>query len=155
VDAAWLFADADGDGAGGEDDAAWRCPGEGWSATPDCDDADPTVAGEVTWYVDGDGDGLGEPSSAETGCTPPEGVVFVAGDCDDADPGFGEDCTPATDDPPPGDGFEAPPEPDFGCGCSTGGSGGAWILGLTALAWARRPARNTLRACSRSTASPG
>lgn len=39
-----------------------------------------------TYYRDQDGDGLGDPASAQDACFRPVGTVDVAGDCDDNDP---------------------------------------------------------------------
>jgi hypothetical protein len=54
----------------------------------DCDgDTNEGAAeGAVWWYVDGDGDGLGDEELATFSCGQPSAVhVIVAGDCDDAD----------------------------------------------------------------------
>jgi hypothetical protein len=124
-DAAWLYPDSDGDGAGAGTERTWGCPAEGWaSAADDCDDSDPDVTGPVTWYQDADGDGWGDEASAEAGCAPPEGAVLVAGDCDDGDAAVASDCEgeggpglPPEEQPTD---VVKPPEPDFGFGCATG-----------------------------------
>ena len=48
------------------------------------DDADPSVVGQVTWYTDADGDGVGDAATAAPSCSVPAGSVAVSGDCDDA-----------------------------------------------------------------------
>lgn len=40
----------------------------------------------TTWYADGDGDGLGDPSVQEVACTAPTGFVGNNDDCNDSDP---------------------------------------------------------------------
>ena len=45
------------------------------------DDEDDSVSGAVTWYEDGDGDGL-DTSSVEA-CEQPSGYVADGSDCDD------------------------------------------------------------------------
>ena len=49
------------------------------------DDADPSVVGAPTWYVDGDEDGAGGAPLGDA-CVQPAGSVGTDGDCDDADP---------------------------------------------------------------------
>ncbi|MFN6117052.1 MAG: MopE-related protein [Flavobacteriales bacterium] len=88
--------------------------GDGWAAASDCNDANATVwpgAPEVacdgldngcdgsadliaTWYADLDGDGYGDPATAQQTCTAPPGAVQVGGDCDDAN----NDISPAADE---------------------------------------------------------
>jgi hypothetical protein len=50
----------------------------------------------TTFYADADGDGYGDPASAQESCLPPAGYVQDAGDCDDTDdavfPGAEERC---------------------------------------------------------------
>jgi hypothetical protein len=82
--------------------------GDGWRATLDCDDADPSAfpgapeacdgvdnncdgvadegASDQVWFVDDDGDGAGSATDAVAGCEAPEGYVEGATDCNDADP---------------------------------------------------------------------
>ncbi|MCK6504242.1 putative metal-binding motif-containing protein [Myxococcota bacterium] len=68
----------------------------------DCDDDVDEGVGAETWYLDGDGDGFGDPMSEETACTVPAGAVAVGGDCDDEDdgvfPGATELCNGLDDD---------------------------------------------------------
>ncbi len=99
--------------------------GDGWAASDDCDDNDPSVYpladefcngvdddcdGEIdedavdapTWYADGDRDGYGADESALRACELPPGYVEYGGDCDDGDttfyPGAPEDdCTDPND----------------------------------------------------------
>ncbi|MBN2801303.1 MAG: hypothetical protein JXX28_19335 [Deltaproteobacteria bacterium] len=105
--ATW-YLDADGDGYGDPTSATDTCdPGDGSLLTAgDCDDGEATTHpgatdgcdgvdndcdGTVdnglldTWYLDADGDGYGDPSSATSSCDPGEGYVRVAGDCDDGE----------------------------------------------------------------------
>lgn len=165
--------------------------GDGFAACEECDDGEAGVnpdavevcngvdddcvggvdeSGEV-WFVDADGDGFGDPSTAGDTCPPPEGAVGVAGDCDDADPAVhegadevpddgvdqdcdGEDLTGGDTDDTGG-----PDDTDVedtglsgtyqgGCGCDHGGVSPAWA-GLAALllgSWRRRPSPRRSRA---------
>jgi hypothetical protein len=60
------------------------------------DEADPSVTGATTWYVDADGDGYGDPGTTQVSCDQPAGYVATATDCDDASaaahPGATEIC---------------------------------------------------------------
>ncbi len=119
------YTDADGDGygaghpreacAGADDESALgtdcddtdpfvypttfeRCDG----VDEDCDgavDEDPVDGG--VWYLDGDGDGWGDPGSPVYTCEAPSDAVVRGDDCDDADPTVHptatEDCTIAVD----------------------------------------------------------
>ncbi|GDX83067.1 hypothetical protein LBMAG42_48780 [Deltaproteobacteria bacterium] len=84
-------ADVDGDGVAG----CW----DGF--TIDCadDDASTLVS---TRYLDADGDGYGDSSTASTACPPDAGMVSVGGDCDDDDaavsPGETEVCDSVDND---------------------------------------------------------
>ncbi len=50
------------------------------------DDADPDITGQTTWYLDGDGDGSGDPTQSLVSCDEPDGYVDDGSDCDDANP---------------------------------------------------------------------
>ncbi|MCA9576834.1 MAG: hypothetical protein H6726_08860 [Sandaracinaceae bacterium] len=126
--------------------AVLRCPGTlGFSHIPgDCDDtrvqrhpgapevcdgldndcdAGTSDGATVPWYVDGDGDGFGDPGSAPIqSCAPVAGRSFLPLDCDDGDgsvhPGAAERCNGADDNC---DGALGPGEDDDGdgvLGCS-------------------------------------
>lgn len=81
------YLDADGDGFGRDDEAynlATCDVPAGYVDNPnDCDDLDPLVFPETTWYVDADGDGYGDPAAGETLCEQPSGSVENDEDCDD------------------------------------------------------------------------
>jgi len=110
-DCTW-HVDADGDGYGDpEATALGSCEGPEAGLVEnaeDCDDADVAInpaASEIcdgldndcdgsvdedaqdpgTWYADGDGDGYGDPDSAQQACEPDSGWVEDASDCDDGD----------------------------------------------------------------------
>ena len=126
------YADGDGDTFGDPDEGMSACAApDGYVADrTDCDDTDPGVnpgAVEVcndmdddcdglvddadpnldlssasTWYLDGDGDGFGDPSSPVNACLQPENYLADDSDCDDADdqvhPGAPEQCNGIDDD---------------------------------------------------------
>ena len=110
------YVDLDGDGFGASSPTQESCvEPTGYAATDgDCDDADLTVfpgASEVcngvdddcdgavdeeaadasNWYLDGDGDGYGDPASVAAACDPPSGYVANADDCDDGDAAINPD----------------------------------------------------------------
>ncbi|MCB9792261.1 MAG: putative metal-binding motif-containing protein [Alphaproteobacteria bacterium] len=74
----------------------------GGKETPDSEDSEAPVQDSelpcepLTFYLDADGDGQGDPASPIEACTTPEGAVAEAFDCDDSDPtvglGFPERC---------------------------------------------------------------
>jgi len=129
VDPATWYADDDGDGYGDanvtdtacdmptgyvadnsdcDDTEALRHPGEPEvcdGLDNDCDDLadddDPSVSGQPTWFLDGDGDGVAGSATA-TSCTEPNDAVVATGDCDDANrdvfPGADEVCNGIDDD---------------------------------------------------------
>jgi hypothetical protein len=93
-------------------DATEVCDG---AVDEDCDglvdDEDASVTGAGTWYVDGDGDGYGDPSTAVGSCGAPALGVTDGTDCDDTRAGVNpgatevcdsldtdEDCDGAADD---------------------------------------------------------
>jgi hypothetical protein len=143
--------DADGDGYGTDEDcddgdaavhpgAEELCDG----LDNDCDDeVDEGVIG--TFHADGDGDGYGDPDTAISACTPPDGYVEDATDCDDGDadswPGAPERCDGADNDcdgevdeelnelwyaDADGDGFGNPANTYEGCDPGPG-----WVLEAT------------------------
>ena len=73
------------------------------------DDADPSVTGQATWYVDTDGDSYGASTTSTDACSQPSGYVASSTDCDDTNAaihpaatevcdGFDNDCDGAIDD---------------------------------------------------------
>jgi hypothetical protein len=113
------FGDADGDGYGDVSDASYECDGTGGAVdnAEDCDDADadihpgvPDVCDQVdndcdlsvdedpelSWHLDADGDGFGDPETALASCEPIDGRLADGSDCDDtsaaAAPGLVEIC---------------------------------------------------------------
>ena len=108
ADMATFYADSDGDGWGdaGSSTTACDAPDGFVTDSTDCDDllADVNPAAEehcdgidddcdglvdesgteVTWYLDADGDGYGDPTATMVSCEAPEGYVADATDCDDA-----------------------------------------------------------------------
>jgi hypothetical protein len=103
-----------------DDDEKWRLDpdGDGAPIGEDCDDADPDVTSEVTWFADGDGDGFGAPGSESTGCAAPAASADNDLDCDDTDAdvfpdapdtwydGVDSDCAGNDDDDADGDGYK-------------------------------------------------
>ena len=128
VDAPVWYADLDGDGFGDPAVSAPACaqPSGTVSDATDCDDtealhhpgADETCDGDdddcdgdvdedsavdaSTWFVDGDTDGYGDPTTGVVACVAPPGTVLDATDCDDTDadenPGADEVCDGDDDD---------------------------------------------------------
>lgn len=110
IDAVTVYTDADSDGAGDPNQSRQACgPGPGEVSTGDdcddtnrrvapgaaerCDDVDQDCDGEIDEdavdaqlrFVDGDGDGFGDPTRIERACDP-AGHADNDWDCDDADP---------------------------------------------------------------------
>ncbi len=85
-----LPPDATTDGSDCNDNDATAFPG----APEVCDGADNDCNGisdddaidATSWYLDGDGDGFGDPAVELISCIPVIGAVLVDGDCDDGDP---------------------------------------------------------------------
>lgn len=152
------YADGDGDDFGDRSEVAFEAcyPANHPGYVPnrlDCDDQDDTIHpralelcdgvdrdcdGEIdnasrprTWYLDGDGDGFGDPlEHVESGCAPGPDWVAEGDDCNDDDPSMIHNCP--LDDP----GVETQP---VLCGCQHGGSlGWAWLGGLLLLVRRRR-----------------
>ncbi len=75
----------------------------------DCDGViDEDGLDQTSYYIDNDGDGYGDPTTAVLACDPPGGYVAFGGDCDDANAavhpgadeicdGFDNDCNTAID----------------------------------------------------------
>jgi hypothetical protein len=105
------YADADGDGIGGDFASIIACePPPGYVAIPgDCDDLDNTTYpgalelcdgidqncdGTIDengidapgWYADNDGDGAGSGNALANSCQAPDGLVDNPDDCNDSDP---------------------------------------------------------------------
>ncbi len=126
-------ADADGDGYGDPVVFVMSCnPGSGYvSDDTDCNDADLLVrpggteacndvdddcdgivdedVSYVSWWLDGDGDGFGDPTVAMVDCAPADGFLDNNLDCDDFDAlvnpnalevcnGYDDDCDTLVDD---------------------------------------------------------
>ena len=74
------------------------CQGDGtWSdcVTDSCTDCGGNC---LTFYLDSDGDSLGDPSQTTLACDPPSGFVSNANDCDDSNPNCLSDCTDGDND---------------------------------------------------------
>jgi hypothetical protein len=126
LDATTYFVDVDGDGYGSAVVAAVACaqPASSSLLSSDCDDgdasispaatelcsgadedcdglvddADPSVLVSAPWYLDGDGDGFGDPATALESCSAVDGLIEQGEDCDDTDvnvnPDADEVCDP-------------------------------------------------------------
>ena len=135
LDVLTWYRDSDGDGYGSDlATEACEAPADHVDNADDCDDSDPLAfpgAREVcnlkdddcdgtvdddpldgtAFYVDGDGDGYGDPDLTLTACTAPTGYVTDDADCDDTDDGIhpfapehcdtvDEDCDGTADEDP-------------------------------------------------------
>ncbi len=84
--------DRDGDGFPVDIDCNDKEPEIHPGALEICDHLDNDCDGEVdegltrTYCVDADGDGVGDPDSAQESCTAPEGYSSICSDCDDSNP---------------------------------------------------------------------
>ncbi len=79
--------------------ATERCNGQ----DDDCDgDIDEDAGDALTWYLDEDADGFGDPSATTRACSLPQGATDDASDCDDAradvHPGADETCDDTDND---------------------------------------------------------
>lgn len=109
------LADRDGDGHDATQYGGGDCDDEDEAVSPDaaelCNEVDDDCDGAIddvalgdgtTWYVDGDGDGSGDPDTVFAACTAQDGAVADGGDCDDTDaevhPGGDEWCNGVDDD---------------------------------------------------------
>jgi Lectin C-type domain/Putative metal-binding motif len=79
------------------------------STSPDSSDAETGPCEPTAWYLDGDGDGRGDPAVMLSACEPPPQYVPFGDDCDDMDParhvgadeicdGLDNDCDDAIDE---------------------------------------------------------
>jgi hypothetical protein len=118
------YLDSDGDGLGDPDHAltlSKQClPPTGYvDNDEDCDDKDPDILDDRTFYVDNDHDGYGRDvaQGRPKKCRPDAGFSLSGGDCDDDDPsvhpglsetcdGKDNDCDGAVDEPTPRDGIK-------------------------------------------------
>jgi hypothetical protein len=117
------YADADGDGFGGDIVEACEQPPGAVEEGGDCDDGDAAVnpaalevcndidddcdgtvdvdaADMQTWYRDADGDGYGVESPSQDACSQPSGYTDNIDDCDDADATLALDCDEGGSDEP-------------------------------------------------------
>ncbi len=123
IDAAIWYDDVDGDGFGDPAAAAAACEAPPGSVADmsDCDDVDGAVSPDAEelcdgidnncdgvsdedssvdagiWYVDGDGDGFGDPGTAAYACSAPPGSLADPNDCDDTDAAVNPDAVELCD----------------------------------------------------------
>ena len=84
----FFYRDKDGDGFGDKFFPVYSPTApEGFvSNNTDCDDANPTITPNVTWYIDADGDGHGTTAATQQACSQPAGYSANNNDCNDNDP---------------------------------------------------------------------
>ena len=105
------YTDSDGDGYNASDDCDMDSAANYPGADEYCDSVDNDCDGSVDesdaldatdYYLDADGDGYGDSSSTQPGCSQPTGYVLDASDCDDSDtntyPGANEYCDTVDND---------------------------------------------------------
>ena len=107
-DALYWYVDADGDHFGDPEISVRACEWPEGTVAPgdDCDDTDPTIGSERTWYPDRDGDGYGDrftdPMDFIRSCSAPDSHADNNDDCDDGRgavfPGADEVCNGRDDD---------------------------------------------------------
>jgi hypothetical protein len=61
------------------------------------DDADPSVSGTLSWYLDADVDGFGNSSFTTDACVQPSGFVADSSDCNDIDAAVNSDASEVCD----------------------------------------------------------
>jgi hypothetical protein len=138
-----FYADSDGDGYGDPATATAACtaPTGLIADGTDCDDGDGAIhpgatetcdgvdedcdgsidegaPGNLTFHVDADGDGFGDPNSPVQACAAGSGLVADASDCDDTDPNVGNGFLFHAD--ADGDGYGDPAVTAFACTPPTG-----------------------------------
>ena len=74
---------------------------DGFTDDVDCDDNDPAVHTELTYYLDDDSDGFGDFNSSQLSCNIPADHVLDSADCNDGDPLINPDAFDI-----PGDGID-------------------------------------------------
>jgi hypothetical protein len=72
-----------------EDELDWRMGQDAAEGTEDGLDGDCAPEDELVWYLDDDGDGLGNPRGFVRGCDQPAGTVTNFEDCNDSDAAIG------------------------------------------------------------------
>ncbi len=103
-----VITDADGDGYPDDEDCDDADASIHPGAEETCDGVDNDCDEQVdeglllSWYLDADGDGYGDPDGQGEGCERPDGVAELGDDCDDSDdavhPGAAERCNGIDDD---------------------------------------------------------
>ncbi len=110
--------DCDDDGATDFPGAGEVCDGDDDDCDGLVDDEDPDLLDRPTWYVDADGDGFGDTTTAVVQCDAAVGYVGDPGDCDDADaaisPGADDACWDGVDQDCDGADVSCPIEGNLG-----------------------------------------